>query len=70
MRVRPIRWLRLPGEHVDPPALAEGQVVLRDLVVLRQVRVVVVLAVELGERGDLAPAGETHPDRVLDGRRG
>ena len=41
-------------QHADAPAHADGLVVLGDLVRLREVRIEVVLAVELRVRGDLA----------------
>src|SRR5262249_55755870 len=40
--------------NLQPAVLAEGQVVLADLVVLRQIGIVVIFAVPLGERGDAA----------------
>jgi hypothetical protein len=50
------------------PALArKGEVVLADLKALGQVRVVVVLAVPLGEGGDLAVEGHGRPQRQLEG---
>ena len=42
-----------------------GQVVLRDLISLRKIRVEVVLAVELGERRDVAVQRERRADREL-----
>jgi hypothetical protein len=59
------------GEQVerDRAARAERLVVLRDLVILRHVRVEIILPVELAARGDLAPehfAGEERlDDRLL-----
>ncbi len=44
---------------LQPAVLAERQVVLADLVVLRQVGIVVVLAVPLGESGDPAIEGQS-----------
>src|SRR5262249_2192264 len=41
--------VRPTGINFEPAVVTEGQVVLSNLVVLRQVRVVVVLAVPLGE---------------------
>ena len=52
---------------VEPAVLAEGQVVLRDLVALHQVGVGVVLAVELGERRDGAIEGEARQKGLIDG---
>src|SRR5262249_19727773 len=43
---------------LQPAVVAEGEVVLADLVVLGQVRVVVILAVPLGERRDLTVKGQ------------
>ena len=46
------------GVDLQPAVVAEGEVVLADLVVLGQVGVVVVLAVPLGEGADLAVEGQ------------
>ena len=54
--------------NVSQPSTAERQVVLRDLVALRQVGVEVVLAVELGEGGDLAVQRQAGQDARLDRR--
>src|SRR3989304_7429909 len=51
---------------VSPTAAAEGHVVLGDLVALGEVRVVVVLAVELGLFGDATVEGEAGHDSELD----
>ena len=53
--------------HVQMPADAQGQVVLRDLVGLGQVRIEVVLAVEDGPAGDAAVESEGDAGGVLDG---
>ena len=52
---------------LQPAVLAERQVVLADLVVLRQVGVIVVLAVPLGEVGDLAVEGQGGPEGQVEG---
>jgi len=44
--------------------MAEGQIVLADLVILRQIGVVIVLAIPLGEGGDPAMKGQ----RCLEGQ--
>src|SRR5262249_51163541 len=46
------------GVDLEPAILAEGEVVLADLIVLGQVGVVVVLAVPLGEAGNRAVEGQ------------
>jgi hypothetical protein len=51
---------------VEVPVVAQRHVVLGDLVVLGQVRVEVVLAVELAALGDAAVEREPEPGRGLD----
>ncbi len=51
---------------IQPAVVAQRQVVLADLVALGQVRVVIVLAVPLGEAGDLAVQGQGRLDGKLD----
>ncbi len=53
--------------HLESPVGRERQVVLADLVALRQVRVVVVLPVPLRERGDGAVERERRADREFEG---
>ena len=52
---------------LQPAVVAEGQVVLADLVVLGQVGVVVVLAVPLGERRDRAVEGQGRLEGQVEG---
>src|SRR5439155_13587637 len=54
------------GRDLDPAFHAEREVVLRDLIPLRQVGVHVVLAVELRVRGNTAVEREAGGDRELD----
>ena len=51
----------------ESPAAAQRDVVLRDLVALRQVRIEVVLSVELRALGDVAPQRQTDHQPVVDG---
>ena len=51
---------------LQPAVVAQRQVVLADLVALGQVGIVVVLAVPLGEAGDLAVQGQGRLDGKLD----
>ena len=53
------------ASDLEPALAAERQIVLADLIVLGQVRIVVVLAVPLGEARDLA-AAPGRLDRQLD----
>jgi len=57
----------LGGLDLEAAVEAEGHVVLGDLVALGEVRVGVVLAVELGVLGDGAAQGEAGEDGVADG---
>src|SRR4029077_7059647 len=52
--------------ELQPAVARQRHVVLRDLIPLGKVRIEVVLAVELGERRDLAVQGHRGPHRVLD----
>jgi len=54
-------------DDVNSAALDDGDLVLRDLIALREIRVEVVLAGEDASRVDLAPDGEAEADRALDG---
>ena len=51
--------------NFDIAVLAERQVVLADLVILRQVGVVIALAIPFGEGGDLAVQGQPGQDGVF-----
>ena len=56
----------LLGRDLQPPAGAEREVVLADLVVLGQVGIVVVLPVPLGEAGDLGMERDRRLERQLE----
>src|SRR2546425_4528206 len=56
----------LPAPQLQPAVHRQGQVVLRDLIPLRQIGIHVVLAVELGVMGRLAVQREPRRDRELD----
>ena len=60
------RKLALGIADLQPAVVAQRQVVLAGLVALGQVGIVVVLAVPLGEAGDLAVQGQGRLDRKLD----
>src|SRR5215204_2438878 len=60
---------RLPcGNELEPPIDCQREIELRNLVSLRQVRVEVVLAVELAERRNRAVERNPRQDRRLDSR--
>src|SRR5206468_3263804 len=52
---------------LDPAALHEWQVILRDLIALDEVRVRVVLAIELRGFRDVGVQGKAREQRALDG---
>jgi len=56
----------LPLGDRDPPPMRERQVILADLVVLRQIGVVVVLAVPLGERSNFGMQRDGRLERQLE----
>ncbi len=62
-----VAGVRVSHHDVQPPVDAQRLVVLRDLVVLRHVRVEVVLPREPGLNGDRAVQRQPDLDRVLDG---
>ena len=59
--------VRRIGRQVDVSVVADGLIVLGNLVALHQVGVHVLLAVELGYVGDLAVESESDPDGIFDG---
>ena len=64
----PIAFTDAVGQgNLEPAVAAEGEIVLADLIVLGQIGIVIVLAVPLGERGNLAIQGEGRLQGKIEG---
>ncbi len=53
------------GVDFEPAVVADGKVVLADLIALGKIGIIILFAVPLGERGDVAVQGDGRFDRQL-----